>query len=560
MDGEEDVDDPFDVFGGGDESDGEDDEAVTAAAVADEGQNAAAAKLVEAANARIAAAAADEVHVGANTNNTTSATTADAAAAAGDSSSRADQDNANTWEPLPPQWPDRPPLYLGPMTAVNETEMGGGRGYIATRDLPPGTLLLVEKPIFHWPEEQIGRELGLVSILHIARHPDVKQITHDMERLHPTLEAVDSHLGTTTSTNIHDDASCNVVQIDNMMKAMAAKHEADDPLIEQILDEYRQKNISRSDGSELTKEDVFRMLCALRYNGFGTGVYLHFAIFNHAENPNCIKFAPEDEARSMSEIRTTRAVTRGDALSLSYLDPREVSHATRRQHLYDQHRFDIGERIDDLSLLPFEFVAGELPKSCKDQRSDDTTSRIEKVISEFEEQLGEIRTAFSVGGYTAEQVERAKAMEVATVELISAAKQQLGNASHLLMIRCYRLHLDAAESVLSAAAIGHVNLSTTQRNGLLCRFVENARNLLALQLRYLGDSHVDLGRTYQDLAQGINALLSHAPKDLFALNLEGMSNFAACSKEEARCEREYHRIRNLYPRNTLELIESNGPN
>ena len=532
-------DDPFDVFGGGDECDDEDDEAV-AASSAEEGQSAAA-KLVEAANARIAAA--DEV--GAQT------TTCD-------SNSRDDQDDTNTstWEPLSPQWPGRPPLYLGPMAAVNETEIGGGRGYIATRDLPPGTLLLVEKPIFHWPEEQIGRELGLVSILHIARHPDVRQITHDMERLHPTLEAVASYLGTTTST-IDDDA--DVEQIGNMIKAMATKHEADDALIEEILDVYRQKNILRSDGRELTKEDVFRMILALRYNGFGTGVYLHFAIFNHAENPNCIKFAPEDQARPMSEIRTTKAVKRGEPLSLSYLDPREVSHATRRQHLYDQHRFDIGERIDDLSLLPFEFVAGELPKSSKDQRADDTTSRIEKVISEFEEQLGEIRTAFSVGGYTAEQVERAKAMEVATVELISAAKQQLGNASHLLMIRCYRLHLDAAESVLSAAAIGHVNLSTTQRNELLCRFVENARNLLVLQLRYLGDSHVDLGRTYQDLAQGINALLSHAPKNLLALNLEGMSNFAACSKEEARCEREYNRIRNLYPRNTLELIESNGP-
>lgn len=548
MDGEE--DDPFDVFGGGDESDDEGSEAVATAAVAanEEGKNAAA-KLVEAANARIALA--DDA--GAHTTNGTTA-----AAGGGDSNSHIDQDDTNTWETLPQQWPDRPPLYLGPMAPVNETEMGGGRGYIATGDLPPGTLLLVEKPIFQWPEEQIGRELGLVSILHVARHSDAKQITHDMERLHPTLEAVDGYLGANDDQVQKNDA--NVEQIDSMMKALSTKHEDEDALIEKILDLYRQKNILRSDDRELTKEDVFRMLLALRYNGFGTGVYLHFAIFNHAENPNCIKFAPEDNSQPMSEIRTTKSVKKGEALSLSYLDPREVSHATRRQHLYDQHRFDIGERINDLSILPFEFVAGELPKSSKDQRVDDTTSRIEKVISEFEEQLGETRTAFSIGGYTAQQVERAKAMEVATVELISAAKQQLGNASHLLMIRCYRLHLDASESVLSAMAIGHVNLSTTQRNGLLCRFVESARDLLALQLRYLGDSHVDLGRTYQDLAQGINALLSHAPKNLFALDLGGMSNFAACSKEEARCEREYNRIRHLYPRNTLELIDSNRIN
>jgi hypothetical protein len=305
------------------------------------------------------------------------------------------------------------------------------------------------------------------------------------------------------------------------------------------------------------EDDIFRMLLALRYNGFGTGVYVNFAIFNHEENPNCIKFAPEDKARPMSEIRTTRAVKKGEALTLSYLDPREVSHATLRQHLWDQHRFDIGESVD-ASLRQFEVVAGELPNSSRDQRIDDTTYRIEKVISEFEEQLGEIRNAFSVGGYAPDQVERAKALEVATVELVAVAIQQLNNPKHILLIRCYRLHLDAAESVLSASAIGHVDLSTKQRNGLLCRFVESARKLLDLQQQYLGDSHVDLGRTYQDLAQGINALLSHAPKDLFALDLEGMKNFAECSKEEAKCDRGYNAICNLYPRNTLELIKNNS--
>jgi len=535
MDVEE--DDPFDVFGGGD-SDDED----TAAAGEKEQQTVT--KLVEAANARIAAAADTDDH-----SSTCDATPTSAASAVHDSSSSADEDGTCKWTPLSPLWPDRPPLYLGPMAAVSETAMGGGRGYIATRFLPPGTLLLVEKPIFHWPEEQIGRELGLISILYIARHPNAQQITRDMELLHPTLEATDA-IGTKNNEQAH-----NVEQIDSMMKEMAIKYEGD-ALMEQILGEYRRREISRSDGRQLTEEDVYRMLLALRYNGFGTGVYVHFAIFNHAEKPNCIKFAPEDKAQSMSEIRTTRAVKRGEALSLSYLDPREASHATRRQHLYDQHRFDIGESVNDASMLSFELVAGELPTSSKDNRADDTTFRIEKVISEFEEQMGEIRIAFSVGGYTPEQVERAKAMEVATVELTSAAIQQLDNENHLLMIRCYRLHLDAAESLLSAATIGHVDLSATQRNNLLCRFVESARNLLALQMRYLGDSHIDLGRTYQDLSQGINTLLSHSPKALFDLNLEGMHNFAACSKEEARCEREYHRIRNLYPRNTVELIES----
>ena len=556
MDGEE-GDDPFDVFGGAGDSDS-DDEGTAAVAAAADGQQAAAKSLVEAANARLAGkGTAADCHDAELTFDVDASTTTSSIADAND------EEGTHNWQPLSPQWPNRPPLYLGPMAAACETEMGGGRGYVATRDMPPGTLLLVEKPIFQWPEEQIGHELSNLSILHIARHSDAEQITHDMEKLHPTMDAVDTFLGTCTTTdggaastnNDQEQAqSQNVEQIDNMMKEMKSKHQ-DDALLQQILDLYRQKNILRSDGRQLMEDDIFRMLLALRYNGFGTGVYLNFAIFNHEENPNCIKFAPEHKAQPMSEIRTTRAVKKGEALTLSYLDPREVSHATRRQHLWDQHRFDIGESVD-ASLRQFEVVAGELPNSSRDQKIDDTTYRIEKVISEFEEQLGEIRNAFSVGGYTPDQVERAKAMEVATVELVAAAIQQLNNPKHILLIRCYRLHLDAAESVLSATAIGHVDLSTKQRNGLLCRFVQSARKLLDLQQPYLGDSHVDLGRTYQDLAQGINALLSHAPKDLFALDLEGMKNFAECSKEEAKCDRGYNAIRNLYPRNTLELIKS----
>ncbi len=45
-------------------------------------------------------------------------------------------------------WPLRPPLYLGPMALCDELpDEGGGRGYVATEDLPPGTCVLIEEPI-----------------------------------------------------------------------------------------------------------------------------------------------------------------------------------------------------------------------------------------------------------------------------------------------------------------------------------------------------------------------------------------------------------------------------
>mmetsp|Transcript_4384 Transcript_4384/g.9890 ORF Transcript_4384/g.9890 Transcript_4384/m.9890 type:complete len:570 (+) Transcript_4384:292-2001(+) len=489
---------------------------------------------------------------------------------------------------LPPQWPDRPPLYLGPMVASAHDAVGGGRGYVATRNLQPGTLLLAERPIWTWPPEQHRRELSFLSILSIFRHADAPRIVRDMELLHPTMEVVDRYLddriicnrdistcsddGDGGSNSTGRNCNINIDQIDKMMMEMENKH-GKNALLQDILDVSKRRSITRSDDKTVEATDLYRMLLALRYNGFETGVYLHFAIFNHDDDPNCIKFAPEDGTApphtpqagrssgandgvlaSCSEVRTTRFVKRGEALTMSYLNPREVSHATRRRHLWDQHRFDIGNVADLSKARQFELVCGAIPKSSKDHRYDDTTHRIENVISELEEQMDEIKDAFATENFVLDHIERAKAIEVAaSLELIATATQQLGNANHILMVRCYRLHLDASEALLKADVAA--GLSSSQRNGVVCRFVETARKLLDLQLLYLGDHHVDVGRTYHDLAQGINTLLSHSPSDLFDLNLAGMMNFAQCAKEEHRYQREYERIHALYPTKVVDMFE-----
>ena len=552
------TDDPFDVFGG--DSDAED------GGETDEAEVASARLLVEQANARLGSRGTASSHSSDNG-------TADASCGGNDSSPNNTEPPPPLPQSLPPQWPNRPPLYLGPMITTSQDRMGGGRGYVATRNLDPGTLLLVERPVFTWPTEQLGKELGLVSILHIIRaHDDASGIVQDMELLHPTMVDVDAYLHANDNNNKNGNGTtCTTEQVDKMMAEMRNQHDNSDDqsLLQKILDLSAERNIKRSDGKTIQPTDVYRMLLALRYNGFGTGLYHHFAIINHDENPNCIKFAPEDDGSdgttttgataaaatsvsSCSEIRTTRFVKRGEALTISYMDPREVSHATRRQHLWDQHRFDIGDDIADLRIRQFELVGGEIPESSRERRYDDTTHRIESVLSELEEQMDEIKDVFSTGNFLSDQVDRAKAIEVASQELVTASKQQLDNANHLLVVRYYRLHLDASEALLKADAAA--GLSSSQRNGVMCRFVDTARKLLKLQIQYLGEHHVDVGRTYFDLAQGINALLSHAPKQLIGLNLDGMKNFAQCSMEEDRCRREYERIHALYSRDTTEIV------
>jgi hypothetical protein len=94
--------------------------------------------------------------------------------------------------------------------------------------------------------------------------------------------------------------------------------------------------IINPDGSSLTTMEINRLLLTLRYNGFESGLYLHFSMFNHDEDPNWKKYRPEEESEqkvpyNFSEARATRFVKKGEALTLHYL--------------WDQHRFDIGTKM-----------------------------------------------------------------------------------------------------------------------------------------------------------------------------------------------------------------------
>ena len=44
-------------------------------------------------------------------------------------------------------WPTRPPLYLGPIYLDSLLSEGGGCGYVASQDLPPGMCVLIEEPL-----------------------------------------------------------------------------------------------------------------------------------------------------------------------------------------------------------------------------------------------------------------------------------------------------------------------------------------------------------------------------------------------------------------------------
>lgn len=498
-------------------------------------------------------------------------------------------------------WPTKPPLYLGP-AHVENLKLGGGRGYTAISDLPPGTCILIEEPLVKgWSEQQMGKRLGLESIQHLFEMDpaSAQSIVQCMEQLHPTKDKVDSVFH---EKKIEEISPLDKIQIVDMISSLHS-----DPShcqqVQALVEYAKSKDITNSDGTNLNSRDITRLLLTMRYNGFESGIYLHFSIFNHDEDPNCIKFRPSSDGmkhRIYSEARTTRYVKMGEALTIHYLEnPREVSHATRRKILWDQHRFDIGDEENFKQFLRLtesepnerkkavyesEFVHGSFPKSNNQTGSNDACN-IENSLDDLEDMVVELRAIFQSKpnegkSMTSTSFERAATLELTVWELINASLESLGNNHHILLSRCRRLHLDSIEILLENCSSILDHKASTE---LMARFLPSAQQLLESQRRRLGNDHTDVARTNNDISigqsnvevkhslrfhtltyncsfipnhtyTGIQALLSHSPKRLLSLELEGMLSLDQCSRMEHTCRKEKERIEKLFPNDADNII------
>ena len=305
----------------------------------------------------------------------------------------------------------------------------------------------------------------------------------------------------------------------------------------------------------------------------------------------------------------------GEALTLHYVEnPREVSHATRRKMLWDQHRFDIGDGggarcgrsptdledddgattartgrrtcdIDDgkerrgRRIYESELVRGKFPPSTREGNDDDpddgastggeeggddyvpTASDIERSLDGLECILVELGGIFEGGlsspdddtGDGTTNFERAAALELTIGEMISASASALGNDRHILLSRSRRLHLDVVEMLLKHCP---TKLTHVQSVGLIARSLTSAASLLECRISRLGNDQPDVARTYHDLALGIRALLSNSPRKLLSLGLWGMTTLDDCSRMEHRCRSEKDRIDGIYPRDVEYVLSS----
>lgn len=435
------------------------------------------------------------------------------------------------------------PLYLSPdVRLVSSLPFGGGRGYVALKTLKPGTLVMVEEAIMTWPDEQLGKALTLSSVHRLLHHPNASKVVQCLEDFHPTKEVVDA-----------DVESDSPDQVDSMLESLEKKHKGDAEL-DQLVQDAQTLRITNCDSSALSSKDILRLFLALRYNGLESGLYCHVAMINHKCQPNCVKFLPNskesDLPENCSEVRTTCLVKAGECLTISYM-PKIASHSSRRRHLWDQHRFDIGVKLES-NLQKMELVNGGLPSSSREFVDDDSvTSRVERSIAELDALYHSTKSALP----SLEAVEHAKALEVSCLELYLEARRQLQNDNHLLFIPAYVLHLDACDLVLSEDARKTI-LSHTQRCKLLGRTVSTALHLLELQQAYWGKDHFDVARTNQDLSQSIQELLSKSPDHLLQLaeKQSDLKTFRDWSAFEYKCQKDYERIKDLYPRDASKYI------
>ena len=396
-------------------------------------------------------------------------------------------DDIDSIKPLQLAW--APPLYTGSIVLCSSLPVGGGRGYVATKDIPPGELVLLERPLLAWPEDE-SSSVDLEKIQAILHSKDANQVLTVMEDFYPSRALVNEAVGQGT-------ASENTAQVEEMIQKYRETIQNEDLRLKTILKVAAAKGVSNSDGTALSELDVLRMLVALRYNSLETGIYPHVAMLNHADLPNCVKFRPNEDT-GYSEVRTTRAVRAGEGLTISYI-PRLLCHSSRRKHLWKQHRFDIGDLDQKSNIAHCELVNGAIPNA----NAEELMLNIETATAELEDQCRELaETPNENRQLTSDEMETAKALELASLELYTSACDQLGNDHHILLLPCLALHLEACDLVQR-----HVNLSKKQRMLLLKRLIITGRKLIKMQIRTLGPDYFDLAKVYLDVAQAMQGKL-----------------------------------------------------
>ncbi|POM59451.1 putative SET-domain transcriptional regulator protein, Zn-binding site [Phytophthora palmivora] len=413
------------------------------------------------------------------------------AASSASASSKEEEATIPVTRSLYEPWDDVKPLAVGPIDLVTSFNcVGGSRGYVASRDLMPGTQVLVEQVYVPWPTDvdTSDPEFFLATMESVLSRPDYVDIMEHLGQLYPEKLS------------------------DLPEELLAAGRNKYGPQVDELCKNFSELALSH----DQVLQNVFAMQC----NAFDSGVFLYNAMFNHDCNPNCVKFTPEDAGPEggVSEVRVARPIAKGEQLTISYLYPREQSRENRRKNLWEQFGFECScelcKRGD--SVLP-------PPSAADDDGTKPDMPDLEKVLVGAEEII------------KANPESAADALSVALETLSDAL--EIAAHDHLVFMRIHKLVADSCDLLLRGKTERVCEYSIL--------FLRSSYELLELQRTYLNPEHIDLARTLNDVSQGIQLLLSYDPKVLLT-EFPEWKDFRQASVVENQYRQEYRRLKRMY--------------
>lgn len=350
--------------------------------------------------------------------------------------------------------------------------VGGGRGIVAATNIAAGTLLMSEIPVITWDSIVMDEISGLKEMMiSILRDESVHDVTKDLYPMR--LDDVDK-----TDLNL-------------------AKEKATDEFMEHVKSGVTRKSIV------LTSDEIVRIYLVLQHNGFDSGLYSLLTKINHSCSPNCIKFIPL-KGNAASEIWSTRPISVGEEITISYCNPIETTYTKRTKFIESHHSFRCKCRR----------CVEESIKSKNDQYSDTLVlneEALEETLMHIEVELRWLQL-----DSPPDVIERCSILLKKSQKLINLFSEAKGTTTYIKG-RTYKAVVNCAALLLqSLDSFGRdkVNKQRPKEKVLIRGLVFYARNSILLlheQLQYLGADHPDVATTYLDIGQALSSFYSQFP-------------------------------------------------
>jgi len=387
-------------------------------------------------------------------------------------------------------WPSCPALETSTLVAaVTGIQKGGGRGYVAMKDIPAGTCVLAEHPLMTWPEDTNDLPLHVAvvkGILAMKKKRDaVLQLLKDV---HPT--------------------SLSIVPPE-LVVVLKEKYSE---YIPDLL-------VSFPDG----EDELLRLFFVLQMSAFGSGIYLHFSLFNHLCYPNCIKFKPIDDDSSASRVYTTRLIKAGEELTLSYLQPPEQTKKRRKELLSSQFGFEPSNNPKD-----------DMLEKLKDPQREDAVGEVyilEDRVEELDRQMA--KDYETTGEYP----------DTLLSQLLELSRELslLVDPRHVVLLRLNKMILRVLHPQLEKDK-GDKGSSLGKN---LVLYLETAYEIYKTQLLCIPLDHIDFATTFGDLSLGLESLLGWEPELLFS-SFSQWNSFEKASKFQYFCQKSVEKLDKMY--------------